>query len=131
MSFGMIVTCFMCIAHRFACSRSPTRNVSPASCSALMTRPCIFKSFCLACISSFTSLWNGSLQMRSSVDDWNFLISFRAFMSCLLFLVSFFPSSSFLFFTFSTLPTLFAFSSLIFFQFYPCKGLLGLMSHFY
>ena len=34
MSFGIIVTCFACIAHKLVSSNSVTRNPSAASCSA-------------------------------------------------------------------------------------------------
>ena len=103
------------MVERFTCSKSPTRNISPASGSAFAARPCTFKSFHLACITSLTSLWNGSFLIKSTVKDWNFFISFRAFMPLLLFLTSFFPSSSFLFYFFYSF-TLLAFSSHPFFN---------------
>ena len=66
MSFAMIVTLFAWMAHMFACSRSPTRNASPASCNASTAELCNFSPSLCFCTISLTSLWKGTLQMSKS-----------------------------------------------------------------
>ena len=122
MSFGMIVTHFEWMAQMFACSRSPTKNASPASCNASTTELCNFNPSLHFCMISLTSLWKGTLLMRRSAPFWYFWISFRAciphcvflcfstFSSLMIFnclsILSFIPSafSLFLPLTFSCLP---------------------------
>ena len=78
MSFGIIVTCFACIAHKLVSSNSLTRNASAASCIAKTVVGVRQRSNCIPCKISLTRHRNGSLQISSSIDIWNFLISLNA-----------------------------------------------------
>ena len=86
MSFGMIVTHFTWMAQMFACSRSPTKNASPASCKASTAEFCNFNPSLHFCTISLTSLWKGTLLMRRSTPFWYFWISFRACIPGCIFL---------------------------------------------
>ena len=86
MSFGMIVTCFAWIAQMFACSRSPNKNASPASCKASTAELCSFNPSLHFCTISLASLWKGTLLIRRSVPFWYFWISFRACIPHCIFL---------------------------------------------
>ena len=44
------------ITHRFDCSNRSTRNVSPASCKAIITVDCKCRSALIPCMISFTTL---------------------------------------------------------------------------
>ena len=86
MSFGMIVTHFAWIAQMFTCSRSPTKNASPASCKASTAELCSFNPSLHFCTISLTSLWKGTLLIRRSAPFWYFWISFRACIPHCIFL---------------------------------------------
>ena len=107
MSFGMIVTHFVWMARMFACSRSPTKNASPASCKASTAELCNFNPSLCFCLISLTSLWKGTLLMRRSVPFWYFWISFRACIPRCIFLC------------FSTFSSLMIFNCLSFLSFIP------------
>ena len=77
-SFGIIVRCFACIAHKLVSSNRWVRKASAASCIAKMVAG-------VSCISnliywriSLTSWRNGSFLISSSIDIWNLLISLSA-----------------------------------------------------
>ena len=106
MSFGMIVTRFVWMAQMFACSRSPTRNASPASCNASTAELFNFSPSLCFCTISLTSLWKGTLWMRRSAPFWYFWISFRACIPCI-------------FLCFSTFSPLMIFNCLPFLSFIP------------
>ena len=108
MSFGMIVTHFACMAQIFACSRGPTKNASPASCSASTTELCNFSPSLHFCTISLTSLWNGTLQMSKCAPFWYFCVSFRACIPHWIFLC------------FSTFSSLRIFNCLSFLSFILC-----------
>ena len=70
-SFGIMVTLFVWMAHRLESSRRPTRYASEASCRAIMAPlwNCMFilpRSWAI----SLTCRLNGSFRMSSSVDFW-------------------------------------------------------------
>ncbi|KAL7083543.1 hypothetical protein ACP275_14G170500 [Erythranthe tilingii] len=78
MSFGIMVTLLAWMAQRLVSSKSPTRYASAASCSAATAELWKRRSVLKSCAISRTSLWNGSLRIRSSVDFWYLRISRRA-----------------------------------------------------
>ena len=108
MSFGMIGTHLAWMAQIYACSRSPTKNASPASCSAQTTELCNFSPSLHLCTISLTSLWKGTLQMSKSTPFWYFCISFRAYIPHWIFLC------------FSTFSSLIIFNCLSFLSFILC-----------
>ena len=118
MSFSIIVTCFASIAHKLACSKSPTRKVSPASCNAKTAALWNLNPSLLFCIISLTSLWNGNLQINKPAPFWYFWISLRACIPLCIFLCFSILSSFTIFNCLSFLPfilwALFQFSSLSF-----------------
>ena len=73
-----MVTLLAWMAHRLVSSNSPTKYASAASWSADTALLWNLKSVLKSCAISLTSLWNGSLRIRSSVLFWYFLISLRA-----------------------------------------------------
>ena len=77
-SFGIIVTRFVCIAHKLVSSNRQMRKASAASCIAKMVAgvSCISNLICWRI--SLTSWRNGSFLISSSVVIWNFLISLSA-----------------------------------------------------
>ena len=81
-----MVTHLAWMAHRFICSRSPTRNASPASCKANTAKLCNFNPSLLFCTISLTSLWKGTFLIRRSAPFWYFWISFRACIPLCIFL---------------------------------------------
>ena len=119
MSFGIMVTRFVWMAHIFACPRSPTKNASPASCSAKTAELCNFNPSLCLCRISLTSLWKGTLQISKSAPFWYFCISFSTWISHWIFLCFSTFSSLIIFNCFPFLSfilcTLFWFSSLNFF----------------
>merc|ERR1712153_183769 len=66
------------MAQRLVSSKRPTMEASEASWRARTAEDWNLRSFLKFPAISLTSLWKGSLRMRSSVDFWNFLISLRA-----------------------------------------------------
>ena len=92
MSYGIIVTLFAWIAHKLACSISPTRKASLASCNAKTAELCSFRPSLHFCMTSLTNLWKGTLLMRRLAPFWYFWISFRACIPLCTFL--FFSSFS-------------------------------------
>ena len=127
----MIVTCYACKAHKFACFSKPTKKACPASCMAIMAVVWNHKSPLIFWMISSATLWKGSHQIKSSVPLWYFHISLRAciplfslpvtpsfFFSLLTsFSTPLFPHfspTSFIPFTFSTFSFLsFAYSALV------------------
>ena len=77
-SLGIIVTLFAWMAHRLVSSKRPTMYASQASWMANTAWLWNLRSLLYSVAISLTSLWKGSLRMRSSVDFWNFRISRRA-----------------------------------------------------
>ena len=118
------------MAQRFACSKSPTKKASPASCRAITAMLWNCKSAHMVCVISRTTLWNGKLLISNSVPDWYFLISLRAF-SPLIFFTS---CSSFhsLLLSVLFLPSLLLFSSFfsIFFPIFSLTALAHLAFYF-
>ena len=98
------------MAQWLACSKSPIRNASPASCSAIIAVLWKHKSACIDCAISWTTCWNGSLLINISVLDWYFLISLSAFIPLHTFYLSAFPLL--LPASFSTISPLFFFSTI-------------------
>ena len=94
MSFGITVTLLAWITHKLACSSSPMRNASPASCKAFTAIPWNLKSALLSCMISLTNLWNGNLLISSSVLFWHCWISFNALIPLSIFFTSSFFSAS-------------------------------------
>ena len=118
MSFGIIITHFAWIAHKLACSKSPIRKASPASCSVKTAALWNLSPYILFWVISLTSHWNGSLLINKSAPFWYFWISLRACIPfCILLFFSIF--SSFTIFNCLSIPSLILwallFSSLIFF----------------
>ena len=112
MSFGITVTLLACIAHKLACSSRPMRNASPASCRAFTAIPWNLRLAHLSCTISWTSLWNGRHQMRSSDVVWYFLKSFQALIALLIFFLVLFSTSILPFLSFFP-PVFFSFTSSI------------------
>ena len=108
------------MAHIFACSKSPTKKASPASCSAKIAILCNFSPSFLFCIISLTNLWKGNLQINKSAPFWYFWISLRACIPLCIFLCFSIFSSLIIFNCLSFLSfihwALFWFSSLSFFM---------------
>lgn len=78
-SFGMTVTRFPWMAHRFASSNRLLICASAASCNAKMAVPCQRKATRdICCWISRTSRAKGNLRRSKSVDAWYALISRRA-----------------------------------------------------
>ena len=77
-SFGIIVTLFAWIAHRFVSSKRPIKYASEASWSAITADDWNLRSFLYSEAISLTTLWNGNFLMSKSVLFWYFLISLRA-----------------------------------------------------
>merc|ERR1740117_1467918 len=77
MSLGMMVTRLAWIAQRLVSSKRPTMQASEASWRARTAELWKRRSCLKAEAMSRTSLWKGSLRMRSSVDFWNLRISRR------------------------------------------------------
>ena len=70
MSFGMMVTLFAWIAHKFVSSNNLMRYASTASCKAPMAE-CWNRRSCLkSCAISLTSLANGAFLMSRLVLFW-------------------------------------------------------------
>ena len=76
----------VCKAQRLDCSNNLIKNISPASCKAIITVDWSCKSPCTFCIISLTTLWKGNLLISSSVPLWYLLISLNAFRPLLCFL---------------------------------------------
>ena len=103
-----MVTHFAWMAQIFACSRSPTKNASPTSCSAKTTELCNFNPSLHFVQSPLTSLWKDTLRMSKSTPFWYFCISFRACIPHWIFLC------------FSTFSSLIIFNCLSFLSFILC-----------
>ena len=89
MSFGKIMTCLVCIAHRLVSSIRHTNYASVASWMPRTTLAWIYNQDCSFCNISFT-MWNITiLGMSNSADFWNFQISQRGFIPG-LYLLGFF-----------------------------------------
>ena len=118
--------------HRLDCSKSPTRNASPASCSTMMDVLWKCKSSLIPCVILCTTLWKGKFWIKVSVLIWYLLISLRASYPLLIFFTtptSFhsLPLSFFVFLFPSFLLTFFSLSSLS--LHFPCSsGILSLLS---
>ena len=77
-SFGWMVMCFMCMAHRFESSINCTKYTSAASCSVITIAGVTLNPIPNPCTISQTRRWNGSLRISNSVDFWYFRISLNA-----------------------------------------------------
>ena len=93
-SFGIMVTCLTCMAHKLMSSNNKTRYASAASCNAVIAASDILNS-CPPChrfcTNSLMRQSNGALLIRSSVDRWYLLISHSATVPG-LYLLGFGPS---------------------------------------
>ena len=69
-SFGMIVTLFTWIAHRFMSSNNLTKYASAASWRAKSAEDWNLKSGRKSPAISLTNLWKGSFQMSSTDPFW-------------------------------------------------------------
>ena len=117
MSFGMIITHLVCIAHKFTRSRRSTRKASPASCSARTAALWNLNPSLICCVISLTNRWNGSLLISRSGPFQYFCISLRACIPHCTFLFLSFLSSLTTYICFSFWPlilrALFLFTSLV------------------